>query len=93
MATGLWMDKFYAACTLQGARCKQQCFRRNLEEVALWPLPSVTTFILHENGSGSLTKIARKCIPQRQRPNALRRFVFSLLCPRHGGQCAWALPS
>ena len=35
--SGRWADKRYAACVLQGARCKQQRIRHNIEEFDEWP--------------------------------------------------------
>ena len=37
METGLWWDKRYSACVLQGARCKGQRLRHNVREVSEWP--------------------------------------------------------
>ena len=37
MDSGRWKDKRYAACALQGARCKQQRLRHNIDEVDEWP--------------------------------------------------------
>ena len=34
---GTWWDKYYDACTLQGARRKKQCIRHDVEEIRLWP--------------------------------------------------------
>ena len=35
--SGRWTDKTYAACVLQGARCRQQRIRHNIEEFDKWP--------------------------------------------------------
>ena len=35
---GTWRDKYYDACTLQGATRKKQCIRHDVEEIQLWPL-------------------------------------------------------
>ena len=37
MATGLWQDTVYSACCFMGARCKAQCLRHNIDEIAGWP--------------------------------------------------------
>ncbi|WP_288992127.1 hypothetical protein [uncultured Marinobacter sp.] len=34
---GTWWDKYYDACTLQGARRKKQCIRHDVEEIHRWP--------------------------------------------------------
>eukprot|EP00435_Cladocopium_sp_Y103_P041796 s1601_g11.t1 len=36
--SGEWMETAYAACTLGGARCKQQLLRHNIEEIQQWPV-------------------------------------------------------
>eukprot|EP00435_Cladocopium_sp_Y103_P060929 s497_g22.t1 len=36
--SGAWMETAYAACTLGGARCKQQLLRHNIDEIKQWPV-------------------------------------------------------
>ena len=36
-SSGKWMEKCYAACSLMGARCKQQTLRHCIPEIDQWP--------------------------------------------------------
>eukprot|EP00435_Cladocopium_sp_Y103_P044203 s3479_g12.t1 len=88
--SGDWMETAYAACTLGGARCKQQLLRHNIEEIKQWPVAACHH--IHDPEEWTpYTSEGRRVYPSKEEAEYTATLAYMpLLCHPAGGLFAVA---